>query len=91
VQQPGAEHPQLLADTKTEWQSLRPSHSVCVVTWLQLSKASFGPASREQVPSAQPASRPAGQRLKLLGLPDKPADEIGGYVERLAGKLAAMA
>jgi alkanesulfonate monooxygenase SsuD/methylene tetrahydromethanopterin reductase-like flavin-dependent oxidoreductase (luciferase family) len=26
----------------------------------------------------------------LFGLPDKPADEVSAYVERLAGKLAAM-
>ena len=27
----------------------------------------------------------------LFGLPDKSVAEVGGYVERLAGKLAAMA
>ena len=26
----------------------------------------------------------------LFGLPDKPEDEVAAYVERLAGKLAAM-
>ena len=26
----------------------------------------------------------------LFGLPDKPADEVAAYVERLAGKLAAL-
>jgi hypothetical protein len=26
----------------------------------------------------------------LFGLPDKPEDEVAAYVERLAGKLAAL-
>ncbi|MGY4711110.1 LLM class F420-dependent oxidoreductase [Mycolicibacterium sp. CBM1] len=34
--------------------------------------------------------REIGVTEVLFGLPDKPADEVAGYVERLAGKLAAM-
>ncbi len=34
--------------------------------------------------------REIGVTEVLFGLPDKPADEVAAYVERLAGKLAAM-
>ncbi len=35
--------------------------------------------------------RDLGVTEVLFGLPDKPEAEVAGYVERLAGKLAALA
>ncbi len=34
--------------------------------------------------------REIGVTEVLFGLPDKPADEVAAYVERLAGKLGAL-
>jgi hypothetical protein len=72
MQQPTAEHPHVVPGRKTEWQSLRTSHSVCVVTWLQLAEVPASGAKQamagqtspqEPVPGVHPEHHlcPAGQ------------------------------
>jgi hypothetical protein len=65
-------------------------------------KQSWAEAGREGAPQIVALDfKPVAEKLAhwrqigvtevLFGLPDKSADEVAAYVERLAGKLAALA